>query len=45
MTDPISKFMERRRAGELVGIPSICSSHPMVIEAALRRCKQDGAPL
>jgi D-tagatose-1,6-bisphosphate aldolase subunit GatZ/KbaZ len=36
--------MERRQAGELVGIPSICSSHPMVIEAALRRCKQDGAP-
>ena len=44
MSNPISKFMERRRAGELVGIPSICSSHPMVIEAALRRCKQDGAP-
>ena len=44
MTRAISRFMERRRAGELVGIPSICSSHPMVIEAALRRCKQDGAP-
>ena len=44
MTNAISRFMQRRRAGELVGIPSICSSHPMVIEAALRRCKQDGAP-
>jgi D-tagatose-1,6-bisphosphate aldolase subunit GatZ/KbaZ len=44
MTDAISKFMERRRAGERVGLPSICSSHPMVIEAALRRCKQCGAP-
>ena len=36
--------MERRRAGELVGIPSICSSHPMVIEATLRRCQQNRAP-
>jgi D-tagatose-1,6-bisphosphate aldolase subunit GatZ/KbaZ len=44
MTDTISTFMERRRAGERVGLPSICSSHPMVIEAALRRCKQDGTP-
>jgi D-tagatose-1,6-bisphosphate aldolase subunit GatZ/KbaZ len=44
MTNAISEFMERRRSGESVGIPSICSSHPMVIEAALRRCQQDGAP-
>jgi D-tagatose-1,6-bisphosphate aldolase subunit GatZ/KbaZ len=42
MTGTIASFMERRRAGELVGIPSICSSHPMVIEATLRRCKHNG---
>jgi len=44
MTNAISRFIDRRRAGELAGIPSICSSHPVVIEAALRRCKRDGAP-
>jgi D-tagatose-1,6-bisphosphate aldolase subunit GatZ/KbaZ len=44
MTNAITRFMERRAAGESVGIPSICSSHPMVIEATLRRCKRDGAP-
>jgi len=44
MTNAIAKLIERRRAGEIVGIPSICSAHPMVIEAALRRCKHDGAP-
>ncbi|MGA2495741.1 MAG: class II D-tagatose-bisphosphate aldolase, non-catalytic subunit [Roseiarcus sp.] len=44
MTNAITRFMERRAAGEAVGIPSICSSHPMVIEATLRRCKRDGAP-
>jgi D-tagatose-1,6-bisphosphate aldolase subunit GatZ/KbaZ len=44
MTNAITRFMQRRAAGESVGIPSICSSHPMVIEATLRRCKRDGAP-
>jgi len=44
MTNAITRFMQRRAAGESVGIPSICSSHPMVIEATLRRCKQSGAP-
>lgn len=44
MTNAIVKFMERRAAGEPAGIPSICSSHPMVIEATLRRCKRDCVP-
>jgi D-tagatose-1,6-bisphosphate aldolase subunit GatZ/KbaZ len=44
VTNALAELLERRRAGEIAGIPSICSSHPSVIEAALRRCKQDGAP-
>lgn len=44
MTNPITQLMERRRGGEIVGIPSICSSHPVVIEATLRRCRIAGAP-
>jgi D-tagatose-1,6-bisphosphate aldolase subunit GatZ/KbaZ len=44
MTDALAELLERRRAGEIAGIPSICSSHPSVIEATLRRSKQDGAP-
>lgn len=44
MTNAITRFMQRRAAGESVGIPSICSSHPVVIEATLRRCKRDGVP-
>jgi hypothetical protein len=42
MTNGLAEFLERRRAGEIAGISSICSSHPNVIEATLRRCKQDG---
>ena len=44
MTNAIAKLVERRRIGETVGIPSICSAHPIAIEAALRGCKQDGTP-
>jgi D-tagatose 6-phosphate 4-epimerase len=44
MSNAISVLLERRRAGEIVGIPSICSSHPKVVEATLRRCKIAGAP-
>ena len=44
MTNRIAEILERRRSGEFVGIPSICSSHPTVIEATLRRCKVTGAP-
>jgi D-tagatose 6-phosphate 4-epimerase len=44
MSDAISNLLESRRAGEIVGIPSICSAHPRVVEATLRRCKITGAP-
>lgn len=44
MSNALTMLLERRRAGEIAGIPSICSSHPLVIEAALRRCRRTGAP-
>ena len=31
-------------ASRLRGIPSVCSAHPLVIEAALRRAKAEGVP-
>ena len=35
----------RNRAGEARGIPSICSAHPMVLEACIDQAVADGAPL
>ncbi|TPE45095.1 D-tagatose-bisphosphate aldolase, class II, non-catalytic subunit [Amaricoccus solimangrovi] len=31
--------------GERIGITSVCSAHPLVIEAALRQGKSDGSPV
>ena len=32
----VREIIARHKAGERVGIPSVCSAHPLVIEAALR---------
>lgn len=40
----VQEIVERHKAGENVGIYSVCSAHPLVIEAALRRAKRDGTP-
>jgi D-tagatose-1,6-bisphosphate aldolase subunit GatZ/KbaZ len=45
VSNVLMTLLERRRAGEIAGIPSICSSHPLVIEAALRRCRRTGTPV
>lgn len=34
-----------RRAGQPYGIPSICSAHPVVLRAALRRAAKSGGPV
>tara|TARA_R110000751_G_scaffold3568_7_gene17093 strand:- start:4722 stop:6041 length:1320 start_codon:yes stop_codon:yes gene_type:complete len=34
--NPLLEMLRSRADGEITGIPSICSSHPLVIEAALR---------
>ncbi|MDX2411218.1 MAG: D-tagatose-bisphosphate aldolase, class II, non-catalytic subunit [Woeseiaceae bacterium] len=38
----ILDIVKAHKAGESVGIYSVCSAHPIVIEAALRRAKSDG---
>ncbi|RWE31122.1 MAG: tagatose-bisphosphate aldolase, partial [Mesorhizobium sp.] len=38
-TDRLAAIARRRAAGERAGIASICSAHPLVIEAALRHGK------
>ena len=38
----ILEVIRKHKAGESVGIYSVCSAHPIVIEAALRRAKSDG---
>ncbi|MEI9422879.1 D-tagatose-bisphosphate aldolase, class II, non-catalytic subunit [Mesorhizobium sp. Cs1299R1N1] len=42
-TDRLAAIASRRAAGERCGIASICSAHPLVIEAALRHGKARGA--
>jgi D-tagatose-1,6-bisphosphate aldolase subunit GatZ/KbaZ len=40
--NPILEIIRKHKAGENIGIYSVCSAHPLVIEAALRRAKSDG---
>src|SRR5688572_19301437 len=35
-------FVRRHKSGQLVGVYSVCSSHPLVIEAALRCGLENG---
>ncbi|HGN1706332.1 TPA: D-tagatose-bisphosphate aldolase, class II, non-catalytic subunit [Providencia rettgeri] len=41
----ISKLIERHKQGEQVGITSVCSAHPLVLEAAIRHAKDNGSLL
>jgi D-tagatose-1,6-bisphosphate aldolase subunit GatZ/KbaZ len=46
MSTSILADLPRRHArGDRVGITSVCSAHPLVIEAALRQGKDDGTPV
>nr|WP_238345782.1 D-tagatose-bisphosphate aldolase, class II, non-catalytic subunit [Luteimonas saliphila] len=38
-------LIERHKRGDAVGITSVCSAHPIVIEAALRHALRVGAPV
>ncbi len=40
----LQELIVRHKAGHAVGIYSVCSSHPLVIEAALREAHADGQP-
>lgn len=39
---PLSALIVRHKRGELVGITSVCSAHPWVIEAAMQYARQNG---
>jgi D-tagatose-1,6-bisphosphate aldolase subunit GatZ/KbaZ len=43
MTDQISALVTRHRAGSPEGIYSVCSAHPIVLEAAVRQALADGS--
>ena len=47
MTDdihPLAALAQARTQGRPHGITSVCSAHPLVIEAALRQAQADGTP-
>ncbi len=43
--DVLLDLPKRHAAGDRVGLTSVCSAHPIVIEAALRRGKADEGPV
>ena len=45
MTHPLAGIAARWSAGEPVGITSVCSAHPAVIDAALRLALESGRPV
>lgn len=44
MTHPLIDLVARHRKGDLQGVTSVCSAHPVVIEAALRLALKTGRP-
>ncbi|PVX41527.1 tagatose-bisphosphate aldolase noncatalytic subunit [Pasteurella langaaensis DSM 22999] len=38
-------LIKKHKNGEAVGIYSVCSAHPLVLEASLEQAKQDNSPL
>lgn len=43
--DEVIAILRRNRRGELVGVYSVCSAHPLVLEAAMTQARNDGTPL
>ena len=43
MDNPVRVITHRNRRGEAVGIYSVCSAHPVVLEAALAQASDDGS--
>ncbi len=42
MTNVLIDTVRRHKSGEALGIPSICSAHPLVLEAAIAQALEDG---
>ena len=45
MTDHLGAVLAAHKAGRPVGITSVCSAHPLVLAAAMRQARADGAAL
>lgn len=45
MKDALREIARRNKGGEAVGIYSVCSAHPLVIEASMRQAADDGTYL
>lgn len=45
MTHPLDAIVAANRRGERQGITSVCSAHPLVLQAACERALADGTPL
>lgn len=43
--DEVMALLRRNRGGEAVGVYSVCSAHPLVLEAAMTQARNDRAPL
>ncbi|MFV0406005.1 MAG: D-tagatose-bisphosphate aldolase, class II, non-catalytic subunit [Propioniciclava sp.] len=43
--DALREIVQRNKAGDQVGIYSVCSAHPLVIEASIREATESGAIL
>ncbi len=41
MDSPLAQMVARHKAGERIGVYSVCSAHPLVIEAAMRQALAD----
>ena len=42
---PLRELLGRHRAGESVGVTSVCSAHPLVLEAAVAQAVEDGTAM
>ena len=43
--DRVLDVLRRNRAGNAVGVYSVCTAHPLALEAAMRQARKDRAPL
>ena len=42
MANLLTETIRRHKAGDAVGVYSVCSAHPLVLEAAIRQTREDG---
>ena len=42
MTDALDDILTRHRGGEAVGVTSVCSANPLVLQAACEQAAADG---